>query len=121
MKILHVITSLRAGGAEKLMVDLLPKLKDKGFDVELLLFDGVDTPFRRELERKGIAVFDLGKGGSVYSPLKLVKLIPFLKRYDIVHTHNTAPQLFAPIGSMLRSVNLCTTEHNTSNRRRAWN
>lgn len=120
MKILHVITSLQTGGAEKLMVDLLPRLKNKGFDIDLLLFNGKDTPFRRAIETKGIKVFDLGKSGSVYSPLKLLKLIPFLKKYDIVHTHNTAPQLFAAIGSVLCSVVLCTTEHNTSNRRRGW-
>lgn len=120
MKILHVITSLRTGGAEKLMVDLLPRLKDCGFDVDLLLFDGTDTPFRRAVEQAGIKVLDLGKGGSVYSPMKFFKLLPYLKRYDIVHTHNTAPQLFAAIGSVLCSVVLCTTEHTTSNRRRGW-
>lgn len=120
MKILHVITSLRTGGAEKLMVDLLPRLKAKGHDVDLLLFDGTDTPFRREVETSGIKVYDLGIGGSVYSLKRLLKLIPFLKEYDIVHTHNTAPQLFAAIGSVLCSVVLCTTEHNTSNRRRGW-
>lgn len=120
MKILHVITSLHTGGAEKLMVDLLPRLKKRGLDVDLLLFDGTDTPFRGAVESAGIRVFDLGKGGSVYSPLKLIKLIPFLKKYDVVHTHNTAPQLFAAIGSVLCSVVLCTTEHNTSNRRRGW-
>lgn len=120
MRILHVITSLRTGGAEKLMVDLLPRLKNKGFDVDLLLFDGTDTHFKREIENRGITVYDLGKGGSVYSPIRLLKLIPFLRKYDLVHTHNTAPQLFAAIGSLLCSVVLCTTEHNTSNRRRAW-
>lgn len=120
MKILHVITSLRSGGAEKLMVDLLPRLKSKGFDVDLLLFDGTETPFRRAVETDGIKVFDLGKGGTVYSPLRLLKLIPFMKKYDVIHTHNTAPQLFAAIGSVLCSVVLCTTEHNTSNRRRGW-
>lgn len=120
MKILHVITSLRTGGAEKLMVDLLPRLRDEGHQVELLIFDGTATPFRRDVEAAGIKVYDLGIGGSVYSPLRLFKLIPFLKRYDVVHTHNTAPQLFAAIGSVLCSVVLCTTEHNTSNRRRGW-
>ena len=40
MKILHVITSLYTGGAEKLMVNLLPRLKERGDDVDLLLFDG---------------------------------------------------------------------------------
>ena len=120
MKILHVITSLRTGGAEKLMVDLLPRLKSHGHQVDLLLFDGTDTPFRQDIEAAGIKVFDLGIGGSVYSPLRILKLIPYLKQYDVVHTHNTAPQLFAALGSVLCSVVLCTTEHNTSNRRRGW-
>lgn len=120
MKILHVITSLRTGGAEKLMVDLLPRLKAKGLDVDLLLFDGTKTPFYQDAIEQGIKIYDLGIGGSIYSPLRLIRLSKYLKRYDVVHTHNTAPQLFAAIGSVLCSVVLCTTEHNTSNRRRSW-
>lgn len=120
MRILHVITSLRTGGAEKLMVDLLPRLKAKGLDVELLLFDGTDTPFRRAVEGAGIKVYDLGTGGSVYSPMRLFKLIPYLRKYDVVHTHNTAPQLFAVLTNMGLGKKLVTTEHNTSNRRRKW-
>lgn len=120
MKILHVITSLRTGGAEKLMVDLLPRLKAKDLDVDLLLFDGTDTPFRREVEAAGIKVFDLGIGGSVYSPLRLIRLLPFMRKYDVVHTHNTAPQMFAALCSIFSNTKLVTTEHNTSNSRRAW-
>lgn len=120
MRILHVITSLRTGGAEKLMVDLLPRLKAKDLDVDLLLFDGTDTPFRREVEAAGIKVFDLGIGGSVYSPLRLIRLLPFMRKYDVVHTHNTAPQMFAALCSIFPKTKLVTTEHNTSNRRRAW-
>lgn len=122
MRILHVITSLRTGGAEKLMVDLLPRLKAAGHEVDLLLFDGVDTPFRREAEGAGIRIYDMGTGGSVYSPVRLLRLIPYLRRYDVVHTHNTAPQLFAAIGSLFSGsrATLVTTEHNTSNRRRKW-
>lgn len=120
MKILHVITSLRIGGAEKLMVDLLPRLKKSGHDVELLLFDGTDTPFRQKAEASGIKIYDLGKGGSVYSPSRLFKFLPFLKRYDIVHTHNTSPQLFAALASVFNHCKLITTEHGGSNRRRKW-
>lgn len=120
MKILHVITSLQTGGAEKLMVDLLPKLKSKGYDADLLLFDGKNTPFRQEIESSGIKVFDLGTGGSVYSIKKLFKLAPFLKEYDIVHTHNTSPQFFSAIISLFyHSYILVTTEHGGSNRRRS--
>lgn len=119
MKILHVITSLRTGGAEKLMIDLLPRLMQRGHQVDLLLFDGTDTPFKREAEQAGIKVFDLGIGGSVYSPLRLLKLIPFLKNYDIIHTHNTAPQFFVAIASCFKRAKLVTTEHGGSNRRRS--
>ena len=41
-----------------------------------------------------------------------------MRRFDLVHTHNTSPQYFAAAAAMLCSVVLCTTEHTTSNRRR---
>lgn len=120
MKILQVITSLHIGGAEKLIVDMVPLYHEQGFQVDVLLFDGTDTPFKRQLQEKGVTIYEFGRGGSVYNPLYIFKLIPFLRKYDIVHTHNTACQLFAALGSMLCSVILVTTEHNTSNRRREW-
>lgn len=46
MKILQVITSLQTGGAEKLIVDVVPKYKHLGLDVDVLLFDGKDTPLK---------------------------------------------------------------------------
>ena len=120
MRILHVITSLRTGGAEKLMVDLLPRLRDFGNDVELLLFDGTRTLFYEELENTGIKIHTLSIGGNVYNPLNIFKLRKYLKKYDIVHTHNTACQLFVAVCSLLCSVVYYTTEHTTSNRRRDW-
>ena len=45
MRILHVITTLLVGGAEKLMVDLLPRLRDMGNEVELAVFYGAQTQF----------------------------------------------------------------------------
>lgn len=120
MKILQVITSLQTGGAEKLILDMVPKYRALGLDVDVLLFDGTDTPFKSQLKEKGVEVYSLGHGGSVYNPKYILKLLPYLRKYDIVHTHNTAPQLFAAIAGVLCSVVLCTTEHNTSNRRRDW-
>lgn len=118
MKILHVITSLRTGGAEKLMVDLLPRLRDMGNEVELLVFDGTRTAFFDQLESAGIKVNFLQVGGSVYNPLNILRLRKFLKRFDVVHTHNTACQLFAALANVGVGTKLVTTEHNTSNRRR---
>lgn len=120
MSILHVITSLTTGGAEHLLVDLLPRLKDSGNDVDLLLFNGTRTSFYEELEKKGVMIYSLGIGGNVYNPFNIFKLIKYIRNYDIVHTHNTACQLFAPIAKLLSFGNtkLVTTEHSANNRRR---
>lgn len=126
MRILHVITTLDTGGAERLMVDLLPLLNKNEHHVDLLLFNGFMTPFRAELEKNGVNVYELcnksfnGKGSGVYSPMNIIKLHKFIKGYDIVHTHNTACQLFVPIAEMFFGSNakLVTTEHSSNNRRR---
>ena len=119
MKILHVITSLRTGGAEKLMVDLLPRLKEKGIEVELCLFNGYRTPFFDKLASSGIKIIDFGTENSVYNPLNIFRLKKLLKHYDIIHTHNYSPQIFAAIAGLGTGKPLVTTEHNTSNRRRS--
>lgn len=119
MRILHVITSLRTGGAEKLMVDLLPRLRDLGHEVDLCVFDGIKTAFYHDLETAGIRIISLRVGKSVYDPRNIFALGLIMKNYDIVHTHNTACQLYAAIASAFcPKVSLVTTEHNTSNRRR---
>lgn len=121
MKILHVITSLRTGGAEKLMVDLLPRIASHGHEVELAVFSGEETPFLTMLQDKGITVHRFSETPrNVYSPANLSKLVTLIrgKGYDIVHTHNTSPQLFAAVASLVSKPVFVTTEHNTSNRRR---
>ena len=120
MRILHIITSLRTGGAEKLMVDLLPRLQRMNNDIEILLFDGIRTTFFDKLESQGIKIHKLDYGKNVYNPILLIKLFIFLlkNKFDIVHTHNTACQLFTAIVSIFFSFRLITTEHNTTNRRR---
>ncbi len=121
IKILHIITSLRTGGAERLMVDLLPRLRDMGHEVDLLLFDGTRTPYFDELESRGIAIRSLGDGvADMHNPLVAFRLRQYLRRhrYDILHTHNTPCQLLTAMVS--RGETLVTTEHNTINRRRKW-
>lgn len=119
MRILHVITSLATGGAEHLMVDLLPRLKDFGHEVELCVFYGAQTPFYEELTKKGIKIHNLSNRPDYYNPVHLLRLRKIIKRFDIVHTHNTAAQFFAAIVKP-QSIKLFTTEHSTSTRRRNY-
>lgn len=120
MKILHVITSLRTGGAEKLMVDLLPRLRDLGHEVDLCVFDGERTPFYQELESKGIKIIALRQGGSVYDARNIFVLVSLIKKYDVVHTHNTACQMYVAFANIFAKKYIVTTEHSTSNRRRKY-
>ena len=123
MRILHFITSLRTGGAERLVTDLLPAFRDAGHEASLLLMDGTRTPLYEELERKGIRIDALSTGWrAMRNPLLLKRLTSYLKdcSFDIVHTHNTACQLLAAIAARRLPAALVTTEHNTTNRRRKW-
>lgn len=124
MKILHVITSLYTGGAERLMVDLLPRLTDGGRNqVEVLLLNGVETPFKQLLLEQGIGIHCLSMTNDVYNPRKLLAVKRFLssRHYDIIHTHNTACQLFVPLACLCKKDTpiLVTTEHSSANRRRS--
>lgn len=121
MKILHVITSLQTGGAETLVVNLMPRFRALGHEVGVVVFNGQRTALMERLEREcpDCKIYKLGD--AYYNPLYIPKLWRIMRQYDIVHTHNTSPQLFAAIvAEVLCSVVLVTTEHNTSNRRRDW-
>lgn len=118
MKILHVITSLRTGGAEKLVTDLVPRLKERGHQVDVAVFDGLETPFKKRLKEQGCKVISMGK--SMYNPMHIFRLRKLIKDYDIVHTHNTYPQLYAAIANLFVKTKLITTEHSTNNRRRKY-
>ncbi len=107
---------MRAGGAEKLMVDLLPRMRMYGHDVDLCVFNGVRTPFYDEIEARGVKVVALG--ASVYNPLFVLKLVRLMRCYDIVHSHNTACQFYVAMAGLFASCRMFTTEHNTTNRRR---
>ncbi len=118
MKILQVITSMEVGGAEALVAQIAPMMRDRGHEVEVALFDGKDTVLTRRLEEAGIRIHRFSRGGSVYNPMHILRLVRLMRRFDLVHTHNTSPQYFAAAAGLLCSVVLCTTEHTTSNRRR---
>ena len=120
MKILHVISTLQTGGAEHLMVDLLPALRDLGNEVELLLINGQKTPFYKELESKGIIIHKLQENGRMYSPSHIFKVKKYLKLFDVIHTHTSPCQFLFSFAKMLyrSKTPMVTTEHSTTNHRR---
>ncbi|MBR4793317.1 MAG: glycosyltransferase [Bacteroidaceae bacterium] len=121
MKILHVIYGLPMAGAEKLIVDFAPKLVSLGHEVDVFIFDGVETPFYHALKDSGIIIMKSGKGHPFFYDLRNIpNLIKVIGKYDIIHTHTTPAQLFVAIAKMLcrAKAKLVTTEHSTNNHRR---
>ena len=118
MKILHVITSLHTGGAETLVVNLMPRFRSLGHDVGVVVFNGQRTALMERLERECPECKVYKLGNAYYSPSYIPKLWRIMRQYDIVHTHNSSPQLFAAIANLFCRKKLVTTEHSTNNRKR---
>lgn len=119
MKVLQVINNLDTGGAEKLLVDIIPKLVKESIHVELLLLNGKEFSFLKELHQNNfLHVHSLSKG-SVYNPLLVFKIIPFLRRFHIIHVHLFPSLYWVALAKLLTfsKTKLIFTEHNTYNRR----
>ncbi|MDV3955456.1 MULTISPECIES: glycosyltransferase [Elizabethkingia] len=118
MKVLQIIDGLITGGAERLIVETVPLMKERGVIIDVLLLNGNITPFYNELaETRSCNIYSLGK--SYYNPFYIFKIIPFLKRYDVVHVHLFPAQYFTVLAKVLSfsKTKLVFTEHNTENTR----
>lgn len=119
MKILQVINSMATGGAEKLLLDTIPKYIEKGIVMDILVLNGTEHPFYNELKNNpSIQLIALGKS-SVYNPFLIFKIIKFLKNYDFIHVHLFPSLYWVALAKWISfsKVKLIYTEHSTSNRR----
>ncbi|SDM17586.1 glycosyltransferase [Pedobacter antarcticus] len=119
LKILHVINNLGIGGAEKLLVDTLPKYRAQNVDVDVLLLNGDQTPFKTQLEKCFTGKVIVLGSKSVYHPYPIFQLMKYLRQYDILHVHLFPAMYFVSLAKWLSfsKTKLIFTEHSTSNRR----
>ncbi|MDE5989070.1 MAG: hypothetical protein K2H17_06705 [Duncaniella sp.] len=106
MKILHVITSLRTGGAEKLVCDMLPLMRDQGHEVELAVFDGTPSHLLESVRQQGITTHAFGLGlKSAYNPQHINKLKSTIggSTLSIHTTHQPSSSPRSPLHPGLRS------------------
>lgn len=114
LRVAHVVGSLHHGGAEALIADLLPRLKARGIDLELVAFSNVN-PLAERLTDRGIRIDTLGhRGGTIYRLDRWSPTAWRLYRYlqasspAIVHSHiymaDLITSLAAPTGTKLVST-----------------
>ncbi|MBB5268178.1 glycosyltransferase [Algibacter amylolyticus] len=120
MKILHLINSLDTGGAEKLILESLPLFNKENIKTDLAILNGYNYPFLKALKRLNCcSIISLGNK-SIYNPFLIFKIIPLLKKYDIVHVHIFPSLYWVALAKILSfsQTKLVYTEHSTSNNRR---
>lgn len=86
MKVLHVITGLGIGGAEKLLVDFIEESKKRNIDTKVVFFN--DGPNRACLEKLAIPIVQIKGLFFKYDPIFLFRLAREIKKYspDLVHS-----------------------------------
>src|SRR5690554_5932207 len=120
MRVLQVINSLSTGGAEKLILDTVPLYQQKGIVMDVLCLTDSKSSFMYELKAKTSGDIFALSDGSVYNPLHIFRITPYLKKYDIIHLH-LFPALYWVVLAKWFSFSkakLIFTEHSTHNNRR---
>lgn len=126
MKVLHIINNLASGGAEKLILDILPLLnKSDGLKADLLILSDKSNVYYEKLVSKGTNVFCV-KYKCLYDPRNIFEIAKKINEgeYDIVHSHLFPTQYWVSISKLFikdKNVKYITTEHSTHNRRRDIN
>jgi glycosyltransferase involved in cell wall biosynthesis len=124
MKILHYINNLASGGAEKLLTDILPIIKNQDHEVEVLIINNYKNVSKYEtiLKEHGIKVRSFQT--SFYNPFQILKLVFIIKKkkYNIVHAHLFPSQYWLAFASFFldKKTKLIKTEHSSFNKRRKY-
>jgi glycosyltransferase involved in cell wall biosynthesis len=118
MRILHVIETLGAGGAERVLLNLLPLLAERGHTCEVASLYPVYT-LQDELEEAGITVHHLlcrqSRRWDILANARRVMHLHDERRYDIVHAHLLFADLYVGTSRLFgRRPRRTVTFHSTN-------
>jgi glycosyltransferase involved in cell wall biosynthesis len=114
IRVLHIITSLVVGGAERLVVSAANGLPRARFEqaICVLIERG---PLAADAAATGIPVFCIGEFPGLRHPLAFARLVRTIRAFRpaIVHTHLQSANLYGRLASRLAGVPIVVaTEHN---------
>ena len=121
MKILHVITGLNYGGAEKLLLDTCIGTKKMGNEIEVIYLR-TNGDMSNLFKAEGIKTtkIELRKFNIFMVILDLIKYIK-KNNIDIIHTHLTHADLVGRIAAILCGKNYINTLHSCDQWRKSKN
>ncbi|WP_339244666.1 glycosyltransferase [Paenibacillus sp. FSL R10-2796] len=113
IKLAIIIPTLDTGGAENMVAQLVSKIDQKSFDLELIVIStSNDSVVEKRIKNKDVKVtfFNKGLGFSMSTLLKIYKHLNKIKP-DIIHTHLSACMYAAP-WAVLKKTTILHTVHN---------
>jgi glycosyltransferase involved in cell wall biosynthesis len=119
---LVLISSLATGGAERVTVSFLSRLRAKGIEaVACTLTTRHDGPLAAELWRAGVSRYDLG-ARRLADPLALVRFLRLLSRgrFDVIHAHGQDASVLALAARAVSRVPLVITHHGLEEPSATW-
>jgi glycosyltransferase involved in cell wall biosynthesis len=114
MKIAHVLSSTHTGGAERVALLLCERLLRRGHDVTLVsLEEPRHGPLAAEFRAAGARLLAVPKALGGYDRTLSARLLAaFLRsRFDVVHTHNPIPLIYAAIPARVSGARAIHSKH----------
>ncbi|HEX9015484.1 MAG TPA: glycosyltransferase [Chloroflexota bacterium] len=112
IRVLHVITSLDVGGAQKHLLALVGGLRQRGHVADVAFLK--NPSLIEQFAGTGAAVYDLSARGTV-SPMLPIRLARILRngRYDIVHTHLLKADVYGAVAGVMAGTRVrIASKHN---------
>ena len=120
-RVLHVVQTLKGGGAETLVRNLLPRMRARGVDVEVAtVYPSNLTPEEKAALRAPVHELNRRNRLDFSAPFRLWKLMNRLKP-GIVHTHVTTGKYWGRLCAVVAGVpTIVHTEHSPDPRLEFW-
>lgn len=112
MKLVHITSSLKIGGAETLLCDLLNGLSGELFEHHVIFFH--DGPIRVRIESRGIKTYQVSGLVCMYDPLFWFRLWRCIRmiRPDGVHTLLWSATIAGRLMGAIRDIPVVSVYHN---------
>lgn len=111
-KLLHVTSSLKIGGAETVLCDLIEGLGNREFEHHVIYFHG--GPWEERLRSLGVPLYHVRGFISLYDPLFFFRLFRMIKklRPDLIHSLLWSANVTSRVVAWLLSVPHVCVYHN---------
>lgn len=112
LRLVHMISSLKIGGAEAMLVDLVDYLRNKEFDQHVVYF--YEGPHLQYIQKRGIPTYQIKGLLCLYDPLFFIRLFLLIRKLkpDCLHTLLWAANFSGCLIARIVRIPIVTALHN---------